>query len=79
MKPAGVKVPDHEEDAGPVTILDGRGRVIRVVPAEEFRRNHGVSGRPTIESRRRRKERVKTSEIGQDAIENDAIENVIGS
>jgi hypothetical protein len=74
MKPAGVKVPDHEEAAGPVTILDGQGRVIRIVPAEEFRRNHGVAGRPTIDSPRRRRERVKTSEIEQDAIE-----NVIGS
>jgi hypothetical protein len=74
MSPAGVKGPGDEESAGPVTILDGQGRVVRIIPAEEFRRNHGVSERPTIDNRRRRRERVKTSEIGQGVIE-----KVIGS
>jgi len=33
-----IKLPDHEEAISPVTILDGQGRVVRVVPAQEFRR-----------------------------------------
>ncbi len=33
-----VKLPGHEEPIAPVTILDGDGRVVRVVQASEFRR-----------------------------------------
>jgi len=33
-----IKLPNHEEAISPVTILDGQGRVVRVVPAQEFRR-----------------------------------------
>jgi hypothetical protein len=33
-----IKLPDHEEAISPVTILDGQSRVVRVVPAQEFRR-----------------------------------------
>jgi hypothetical protein len=61
--------PADEEGAAPVTILDELGQVMRIVPAEEFRRIHGVPGRPTIDNRRRKRERVKTKEIEQGAIE----------
>ena len=37
-----IKLPDHEEAISPVTILDGQGRVVRVVLAQEFRR-HAVT------------------------------------
>lgn len=33
-----IMLPRHEETIAPVTILDAQGRVIRVVPAHEFRR-----------------------------------------
>jgi hypothetical protein len=59
MKPSGRRVVDDEERAEPVTILDGLGRVIQILPAEEFRRIHGAPGRPTTENWRLRRERVK--------------------
>ena len=70
MNPAGLRLAANEEGAAPVTILDGLGRVVRIVPAEEFRRIHGVPERPTADNWRRRRERVKQREIEQDAIEN---------
>jgi hypothetical protein len=33
-----VKLPGHEEAIAPVTILEGQGRVVRVMQASEFRR-----------------------------------------
>ena len=33
-----IRLPNHDEPASAVTILDGEGRVMRVVPAHEFRR-----------------------------------------
>ncbi len=63
MNPDGLRLAADEEGAAPVTILDGLGRVVRIVPAEEFRRIHGVPGRPTTDNWRRRRERVKPSEI----------------
>jgi hypothetical protein len=35
-----VTLPLHEEEIAPITILDGDGSVVRVVPAAEFRRLH---------------------------------------
>jgi hypothetical protein len=35
------------------SILDGTGWVVRIVPASEFRRIHGVPERPAIEKLRR--------------------------
>jgi hypothetical protein len=69
MKAARVRLPSSDENVAPVTILDGLGRVIRIVPAEQFRRDHGVPGRPTTGSWRRKRERVKTSEIAPGAAE----------
>jgi hypothetical protein len=40
-----VRLPSHEEVVAPVTILDGQGRVMRVVPAHEFRRPPAVATR----------------------------------
>jgi hypothetical protein len=34
----GIRLPSREEQVSAVTILDGEGRIIRVVPANEFRR-----------------------------------------
>jgi len=70
MNSADLRLASDEEGAAPVTILDGLGRVVRTIPAEEFRRIHGVTGRPTTDIWRRRRERVKPSEIEQGAIEN---------
>jgi hypothetical protein len=64
MTAAGQKPIGDEEDAvAPVTILDGLGRVIQVLPVAEFRRIHGVPERPTVDKWRRRRERAKPSEI----------------
>jgi hypothetical protein len=70
MNPAGLRLAADEEGAAAVTILDGLGRVVRIIPAEEFRRIHGIPERPTTDNWRRRRERVKPSEIEQGAIEN---------
>lgn len=37
-----VRLPTHAESVAPVTILDGQGTVVRVLPAEEFRRLHPI-------------------------------------
>ena len=42
-----IKLPDHEEFVAPVTIFDADGRVVRVVPAREFRPNPIPGVRPT--------------------------------
>ena len=33
-----IRLPNHDEPVSAVTILDGQGRVMRIVPANEFRR-----------------------------------------
>lgn len=35
-----VRLPSADETIAPLTILDGAGRVVRVVSAAEFRRDH---------------------------------------
>ena len=69
MSSAGRRPIADEESVAPVTILDGLGRVIGVVPAEEFRRIHGAPERPKPDMWRRRRERPKPSENAEDAIE----------
>ena len=49
----GVRLPDHDEPVGPVTILDGQGRVVRVVPAREFRPTLVAPTPPTLVRSRR--------------------------
>ncbi len=63
MPRSDMRLPGLEDSVGPVTILDGEGRVVRIVPALEFRRSHVVSAQPTTESWRRRKERAKTASV----------------
>jgi hypothetical protein len=69
MSPASVRLPTHDEAAAPVTILDGSGQVLRTVTAQEFRRDHGTSEPPTLESWRPRRGRAKVRDIRPDAIE----------
>ena len=69
MNPASRRLVDDQEDAAPVTILDGLGRVMEIVPAEEFRRIHGAPERPTPDNWRRRRQRAKPREIAEDAAE----------
>jgi hypothetical protein len=57
-----------EETVAPVRILDGQGRVIQTVPADEFRRIHGVAGPPT-DTWRQRRGHGKPSATGQGAID----------
>jgi len=46
-----IRLPGHEEPIPPVTILDGAGRVIRVVPGNEFRRGPTIRRRFAIRGR----------------------------
>jgi hypothetical protein len=59
QKPADV------ESVAPVTILDGTGRVVRTISADEFRRTHGIPERPKLEMLRRSR-RSRPSEPVQD-------------
>ncbi|PYM15634.1 MAG: hypothetical protein DMD81_14410 [Candidatus Rokuibacteriota bacterium] len=63
MNLEGVRLPSGEGRAGPVTILDGEGRVLRIVPAEEFRQAGTVPSRSTTAVWRRRRPREKTDAI----------------
>jgi hypothetical protein len=47
-----IRLPNHDEPVSAVTILDGQGRVIRVVPAHEFRRGPVVRRHHIGSSRR---------------------------
>ncbi len=47
-----VRVPNHEETIAPVSIFDGQGRLVRVVPATEFRRTPMVRARSFTGRRR---------------------------
>jgi hypothetical protein len=60
MRSADRNVAADQESIAPVTILDGLGRVIRIVPAEEFRRAHGNPEQLTTNHWRRNKDRIKT-------------------
>src|SRR5438094_8432801 len=51
---AGRRLPSRDQSVAPGTILDGEGRVIRVVPAAEFRRPQ-LPSRGTWRDRRRDK------------------------
>jgi hypothetical protein len=55
-----IRLPSYDEFIGAVTILDGQGRIVRVVPARDFRRAPTI-GRQPIASRSRRGERVVTA------------------
>ena len=41
-----IKLPDPEDFVAPVTIFDADGRVVRVVPAREFRPTPASGARP---------------------------------
>jgi len=43
-----IRLQTHEEQIPAVTILDGQGRVVRVVPANEFRRGPVIRRRPIV-------------------------------
>lgn len=40
-----IRLPSHEEYIAPVRVLDGRGDLVLVMPAEEFRRLHPTPSR----------------------------------
>jgi len=62
MNPALRRPTADEEAAAPVTILDGSGRLITIVPADEFRRTHGAPKLSKTETWRRKQARLKASE-----------------
>jgi hypothetical protein len=41
-----VRLPLYEEPVPPIRIFDGEGRLVRIVPAHEFRRAQVGGGRP---------------------------------
>ena len=43
-----IRLPSHEEPIPAVTILDGQGRVVRIVPGNEFRRGPIVRRQPHV-------------------------------
>jgi len=69
MKQASRRDVVEDEGAAPVTILDGRGQVVRIIPAAEFRRMHGAPERPKAERWRLRRERRRPTETISDATE----------
>ena len=57
--PDAVRLPPGDESIGAVTIRDAQGRVVRVVSAAEFRRDHPPAApalTPPLARRRRRRE-----------------------
>ena len=46
-----IRLPSHEEPIPAITILDGQGRVVRVVPANEFRRGPILRRHPIVNGR----------------------------
>ena len=51
-----IRLPSADDSVAPVTILDGNGNVVRVISAEEFRRDHPIlAGSPAAAHRRRRR------------------------
>jgi hypothetical protein len=51
-----IRLPSADDSIAPVTILDGKGNVVRVISAEEFRRDHPtLAGPPAAAHRRRRR------------------------
>ena len=47
-----IRLPSHGEPIAAVTILDDQGRVVRVVPAHEFRRGPVIRRNPIVSRRR---------------------------
>jgi PHD/YefM family antitoxin component YafN of YafNO toxin-antitoxin module len=51
-----IRLPSADDSIAPVTILDGNGNVVRVISAEEFRRDHPtLAASPSAAHRRRRR------------------------
>ena len=47
-----IRLPSNGEPIAAVTILDDQGRVVRVVPAHEFRRGPVIRRNPVVSRRR---------------------------
>ena len=47
-----MRLPSHEDLIPAVTILDGEGRMVRVVPGDEFRRGPVIRRHPMLSGRR---------------------------
>jgi hypothetical protein len=63
-----VRPPGQDETIAPVTILDGQGRVVRVVPAAVFRRS-GPASRGHWRERGRRLPGPVSGTTGRDGAE----------
>lgn len=59
-----VRLPSHDESIGAVTILDGQGRIVRVVPARDFRRAPMIGTEPMASGSRRGEGAVTASVAG---------------
>src|SRR5262245_52322693 len=69
MNPGDRRLAADDDNAAPVTILDGLGRVVRIVPAAEFRRIHGLPERPPMDHGRRKRVDTSKGDIEQGASE----------
>jgi len=58
-----VRLPSHEESIAAVTILDGQGRVVRVVSGTEFRRAQIARTQPVAGPWRRSGRMAVTSNV----------------
>ena len=54
--PKGASRADDDAGVAPVSILDGEGRLLRILPAEEFRQRYGTPVRTTGPTWRRGRE-----------------------
>jgi hypothetical protein len=61
MQPRDRKAVTEEDNVAPVTILDGMGRVMQIVAAAEFRKDHPAPERSTLDKRRRKRASGKTN------------------
>jgi hypothetical protein len=58
-----VRLPSHQESIGAVTILDGQGRIVRIVPARDFRRAPMIGTQPIASHLRRGGSRAVTANV----------------
>ncbi len=62
-----VRLPWRDDEIAPVTILDGQGHVVRVIPATELRRSGPAPRGQWREMRRRPPRPIPASTGGEDA------------
>ena len=62
-----IRLPSHEEPIPAVTILDGQGRVVRVISGNEFRRGPILRRQPNVIRGRRDRRRPGEPPVAPEA------------